>query len=209
MKALIALSLLGITALPFSQAGSRAPAASPAIDDGAPDGGLVTMWLLDGVTDSISLNTGEPASVVRQHELRNRDGQLDFGGYYPGEFTVGIQGGESGRIVDLGAESELSERYSFEETVGGGQGFASIHFADGAIRIRAGAGSVPGQKCAEALAVFAEEPRGNHAPIRLDHVYLVRIVDRHDEEYELLAKLHVVGYQPGQSVTVRWQRLER
>lgn len=209
MKALIILSLVGLAAIPFAEASQQGVNGRSTIDAVRSTGGLTTIWLLDGMADSISLKTGEPAGVVQDHELRNKDGQLDFGGYHAGEFTVGIQGGESGRIVDLGAESELSERYSFEDTVGGGQGFASIHFAEGGFRIRSGTDSAKGQACAEAAAVFADDPRGNHAPIQLDHVYIVRIVDRHDEAYELLAKLHVVGHQPGQSVTIRWEQLAR
>jgi hypothetical protein len=44
-------------------------------------------------------------------------------------------------------------------------------------------------------------------PIKVGHIYLIRITDRHDRSFERLAKLKVVSYVPGESVTIRWQVL--
>jgi len=33
----------------------------------------------------------------------------------------------------------------------------------------------------------------------------MRITDRHDKSFEMFAKVLVVAYTPGESVTVRWQ----
>jgi hypothetical protein len=188
--------------------GSRNDQAVPADAGATVTGGLATLRPLDGETCSLSLLTGAPGGVVQDHELRNRASHLEFGRYNPGEFTVGIQGGESGRIVDLGTAEELRQRFEYTDTLPGRQGSSSLHLRDGrfAIRGRTGDGE-PFQACPDADRVLAEAAVPHHAPVALDHVYVLRITDRHDPQFELVARLHVVGLEPGQSVTLRWERL--
>lgn len=209
MKTLPVLALVGIAALRLTAIGSDEQSTARVDADPAPSGGFTTLWLLDDRANYMSLNTGEPGGVQQGHEMFNHDGQIDFGAYHAGEFTVGIQGRETGRIVDLGAEADLRQRYGYSDTVPCKQGFASIHVADGHFMIRKGTDSIQGQPFVEANAVFEEEPDGNRAPVALGHIYVVRISSMHGEDPELLVKLHVVGLQPDQSVTLRWETLSR
>lgn len=166
-------------------------------------GGLVTMWALDGISNTLNLLTGEPGHVEQDHEVRNANSHLDFGNYFPGEFTVSIQGGDAGGIVDIGSEKALQDQYGYGETVGGGRGFASLHVEQDAFVVRGGALGP------EADAVLSAHGINEHVPIVLDHIYVVRIVRTDDAKAEIVVKLHVVDFQPGRSVTVRWERLSR
>lgn len=206
MRLVHVLLLCGSLALLTLAAGDGARGGSPDGQAAPVSGGLATLHLLDGETCSMSLLTGAPGGVVQDHELRNRGSHLVFGRYHAGEFTVGIQGGEAGTIVDLGTAEELRQRFGYGDTVPGRQGFSSLHLDGRRLLIRGPQGGEPFQPCPDADAVFAAGG-GDHAPVALDHVYVLRITDRNDQDSELLAKLHVVGLVEGQSVTLRWERL--
>jgi len=121
---------------------------------------------------------------------------------------VGFQGNEKGVLIDLGTAEELKEKYGYSETVGGGQGYASIRFQGRTIVIlrEYKTGGVTPLK--EAKALF-EKPTddSSHLPVQLGHIYLARITDGNDRNYEMVVKLIVVGYRPGESVTIRWDVL--
>jgi hypothetical protein len=110
-------------------------------------------------------------------------------GYYPDSLAVGIQGGETGAIVDLGTAQEVAKGSSTRAVGNGGNVFMAL----GAPWIRKQAGL----KRTDAAA---------HAPIKSGHIYLMRIVS--EGKPEILAKLLVLEFRPGESVTFRWRRLE-
>jgi hypothetical protein len=195
--------LLLVAAAGEQKAGGAAGGKNPLVWDvvARQNEDLATLWLLDGPMHSLNLVDSGPGSVVQDNELRNRGAQLDFGACNPGCFTVGVQGGEDGRIVDLGTPGELAQRFGYAETVGGGQGFASLRFENGVLAIRNG-------HVAEADALFGPQASPDHAQVALEHVYVARIFGKNDPA-EVLVKLHVVALQPGQSVTFRWERLAR
>ena len=178
----------------FSQDGSRDTA-----------GTLTTMYALDPITASLSLRDGKPGKVFQDHVAKNRDSQITFHIYAKDGFRVGIQGGERGVIIDLGSDAELRSRYGFADTVGSGQGFASIHLNQG--RALIGKDYETGQF--QPLKEFDELGRApedaNVAQVLLGHIYLVRIDSAGKEP--LYAKLKVVSFIPGESVTIRWVRL--
>ncbi len=210
MKITATVTLIGCVALLLLAATDGMSGASPApTESTAPvTGGIATLRLLDGETCSMSLLTGEPGGLAQDHELRNHDSHVVYGRYHDGEFKVGIQGGQIGRIVDLGSVDELRARLGFSDTVPGRQGFSSVHLRDGRFVIRGAAGSNETfQACPEADRVLEAGVATDHAPVALDHVYVLRLTDRNHEAFDLRAKLHVIGYEPGQSVTVRWERL--
>ncbi|MDQ2973863.1 MAG: hypothetical protein M3R69_00470 [Acidobacteriota bacterium] len=97
--------------------------------------------------------------------------------------------------------------YGYEETVGGGQGFASVHFEDGKLVILKDRRTRVMQGLNESTQLFAEPTSSANAPVRLGHIYLARLTDRNDPSFQLLVKLLVIGYKPGESVTFRWQSL--
>ncbi len=63
------------------------------------------------------------------------------------------------------------------------------------------------QDLKEATQLFAEGASAAKVPVKVGHIYLVRLTDSYDRKYQVLVKLLVVGYVPGESVTFRWQSL--
>jgi hypothetical protein len=61
------------------------------------------------------------------------------------------------------------------------------------------------QNLVESESLFAEGKKSASAPIKLGHIYLLRLVDRYDKNFERVVKLLVVAYTPNESVTIRWQ----
>ena len=164
--------------------------------------GLATLHALDPLSKTLCLRDGEPGGLFQNNEVKNRCSDIDFNSYTIGAFTVGIEGGRQGNIIDLGTAHELKTKYGYQETVGNGQGFASLRFDGNTIVIlkdsRTGA--------VQELEEGKELPHaGKAAPVKLGHIYLVRLTDRHDKAFTLFAKLIVVDYRPDQSVTIRWQ----
>lgn len=45
------------------------------------------------------------------------------------------------------------------------------------------------------------------AAIKAGHIYLARIIDRHDASFQLFVKMLVLSYTPNESVTFRWELL--
>lgn len=89
-------------------------------------GGITTLYALDPLARTFCFGDGREGGVFQQNEVRNRCSDIDFNNYYQGNLTVGVEGGRIGTIVDLGSASELEKRYGYSETVGKGQGFASL-----------------------------------------------------------------------------------
>jgi len=170
-------------------------------------GGLTTLYALDPLASSFCFADGKDGRVFQQNETRNRCSDLDFGNYADGSFTVGPEGGRLGVIIDLGDGDEMLKRYGFPETVGKSQGFASLHAEGGKVFVLKGSRPQTFQELKESEQLFAEGKVSASAPVKVGHVYLLRITDRHDRSFERLAKLKVVSYVPGESVTIRWQVL--
>ncbi|NNM25131.1 MAG: hypothetical protein HKO59_03930 [Phycisphaerales bacterium] len=166
--------------------------------------GLTTLYAHDPIARALSFSDGRYGAMIQDHEVRNRNSDIDFGGYVAGAFSVGIEGGREGAIVDLGHADTLGERYGFRETVGGGQGYASIRFVEGDLHIRSNGRATQPLKEAAGLTQCR---RNASAATRMGHVYLVRLIDRHDESFELVAKFMVVEHRDGESATLRWQQL--
>jgi len=207
----------------------------------ATTGGIINLYARDSISQSFSLNDGDYGGDVQNHEQKNRDSQIWFDAYDTGELTAGNQGGEQGWIVDLGDREQLAKQYKYEssETVGGGQGFASIHLENGKLVILKDRREHTYQPMHHLEKLFASKDRSmprvgslgndtsqdeirkrmeeeqkrwdeisniNHAKIVADHIYLVRIESARSGE--IYAKLHVLSFQPGDSVTLRWEVLQ-
>ena len=63
------------------------------------------------------------------------------------------------------------------------------------------------QPLKEGPALFTELGPSANAPVRLGHIYLVRIADKKDKSYQQIAKMIVIAYRPNESVTLRWEPL--
>lgn len=136
-------------------------------------------------------------------ERRNRCSDLEFGGYVPGKFSSGVEGGRIAAFADLGTEETLAARYSVAETVGGGQAFASIRLDLGKLSI----GRKTRQELGGTEVLFGKLQSGANAAISAGHIYVLRIGDEHDPTHNVFVKFLVVVYAPGESVTIRWKVL--
>jgi hypothetical protein len=122
--------------------------------------------------------------------------------------TVGIQGGDQGLIVDLGSPDDLKKEYGYAESGGNGQGFASITFRDGKILILKAGRNRALQELVEGGQLFQQTPQGQASAIaKPGHIYLARIFDAHNKDFQILVKLLVLKATPGESVTFRWELL--
>ena len=57
------------------------------------------------------------------------------------------------------------------------------------------------------LSKLSEVGSSVAAPIKLGHIYLVRIADKKDKSTVQLVKLMVIAHRPDESVTLRWESL--
>jgi hypothetical protein len=171
---------------------------------------IATIYVNDPLTCQLSLRDGGPGNLFDKNAVYNRQSDIDYNKVREGELTVGIEGGNQGFIVDLGSAKDLSERYGYEETTSGGMGYASIGIRLGKISLLKNYSVKNTTDLVEAEQLFTEWSQDrNHAPVNVGHIYLVRITDRHDKKYELIAKLIVIGHSPGESVIFRWDVLKQ
>ena len=170
-------------------------------------GGVVTLYALDPLAQSFCFRDSSAGLVFQQHEVRNRCSDINYDSYYAEHFAVGIEGARQGAIVDLGTVVDLKNEYGYEETVGAGQGFASDHLESGKVVILKDRRSREMQDLKESTQLFAQATSAAKAPVKLGHVYLARITYSRDLSFQVLIKLLVIGYVPGESVTFRWQSL--
>ena len=170
--------------------------------------GIATLFARDPLTQSLCFRDGGPGSIFQSGQTRNRCSDLNFDSYTANAFSVGIEGGRQGVIVDLGTPQELKGKYGYSETVGSGQGFASINVRNGKGLILKDYKSGQLQELAESAQLFRNPPdRYSSIPVKIGHVYLIRVTDRHDKAFEVLAKILVIAHVPGESVTIRWSLL--
>lgn len=207
MKSLIR-SLLTVSAvLTCSIWGFAQDGANLGVVEKTVKGGVATLYALDPLAQSFCFRDGGAGLTFQQHAVKNRCSDINFNSYHAEQFAVGIEGGRVGTIVDLGTAGDLKKEYGYEETVGNGQGFASLRFKDGKVVILKERRARVIQDLKESAQLFAQPSSSANAPVKLGHIYLARITDRHDNSFQLMVKLMVVGYVPGESVTFRWQTL--
>jgi hypothetical protein len=192
------------------------PAALPAAGiESQPAGEPVTftrtLWQRHFGQNSVSLATGSFGTGLQGLQVVNFDSELGFGALYEDQLTAGIQGGQVGALLDLGSTAELAAGLGYSETVGGGQGFASLHFEQGQLLILDDFATQTYQPFPRGQAFFDAPAPQFSQPIgpEVDHLYLVRLLDQNDPNFERLAKLYVVEHVPGERVTIVWQTLER
>jgi hypothetical protein len=169
---------------------------------------IVTLYARDPLAQSFCFKDGGYGGAFSDGKATNRCSDLNFNSYYQNNFSVGVEGGRQGNIIDLGTPEELQKRYGYEETVGKGQGFASIRVRNGKAMILKDYRAQTWQEISESNLLFQKPEKSLAAtPTKLGHVYLLRITDRYNKDFELLAKILVIAYLPDESVTLRWQIL--
>lgn len=181
---------------------------TPANTVAAPAEGVTTLYARDPLERTFCFRDGKYGGVIQQNEVRNRSSDIDFNNYVAGAFTVAVEGSKLGTIVDLGTADSLQSRYGYEETVGGGQGFASIRLQNRTLYILKDYNAKTLQLLAEGSRLYTDTLKSTASlPVGLEHIYLMRTVDPNDPGFELLVKMYVVSYQPGDYVTIRYQVL--
>jgi hypothetical protein len=178
--------------------------AQSAAVDFPPSGGVATLYARDAQLATLSLLDGKSGMVVRDDVVYNRDTHLAFDIYEKDSLRVGVQGLQQGTIVDLGSAEELEARYGYEETVGKSQGFASIHREAGRLVVLKDYRARQFQALREER-LLTRESGSESAAVVVGHIYVVRVIERGAEI--VCAKLRVLAFTPGQSVTIRWEGL--
>ena len=169
---------------------------------------ITTLYALDPAASSLCFADGDEGHVIRQGVVYNRCSHIEFDHYYSGSLTVAIQGGEEGQIIDLGTPDELKKQYGYSETVSSGQGFASLVFRDGKIQIRKAGEKGELQALTGSQQLLEQPVKGGASAIaKAGHIYLARITDRHNKDFQILVKILVLRAAAGDQVTFRWELL--
>ena len=168
-------------------------------------GGIFTMYAIDPLARTLCFSDGKEGMAFTNTNWGNRCSDLSFAG---SNLISGVEVDRLGAIVDLGNADELSNRNGFEDAPGGGTGFASIHAqGDKIMVLKQDTTKQEFQPLQEASKLFTEVGPSAAAPIKLGHIYLVRVADKKDKSTLQLVKLMVIAFRPDESVTLRWESL--
>ena len=168
-------------------------------------GGIFTMYAIDPLARTLCFNDGKEGMAFTGTVWGNRCSDLSFAG---SNFLSGVEVDRLAAIVDLGTADELSNRQGFEDSQRGGTGFASLHLqGDKIMVLKQDLGKQEFQPLQEASKLFTDVGPEASAPIKLGHIYLVRVADKKDKSTRHLVKLMVIAHRPDESVTLRWESL--
>ena len=171
-------------------------------------GGIFTMYAHDPLARTMCFSDGKEGFAFVDNDWRNRCSDLGYIQAGGGSLASGIEVNRVAAIVDLGTPDEFRQRYGFEEAPGGATGFASLHLAGNKIRVLKQDITKPEyQPLQESAKLFTELAPSANAPIKLGHIYVVRIADKTDTSFQQLVKLMVIAFRPEESVTLRWELL--
>jgi hypothetical protein len=175
--------------------------------------GIFTMYTLDPLARTLCFNDGKEGMTTANNNWANRCSDLSYSPVGGGSLVAGIEMNRVAAIVDLGTGNDLRERYEFEDAENGGVGFASLRLEGDKIMILKEedpkATRPEWQPLKEGPQLFTEARASANAPIKLGHIYLVRIADTKDKNFQQIAKLMVIAYRPEESVTLRWELLSK
>jgi hypothetical protein len=174
--------------------------------------GIFTMYTLDPVSRTLCFEDGKEGMSVANNQWSNRCSDLSYSPVGGGTLVAAIEMNRVAAIVDLGNANALQERYRFEDAENGGVGFASIRLEGDKITIlgEENAKSQPEwQPLKEGAQLFTDVKASANAPIKLGHIYLLRIADRKDQSFQRIVKFMVVAYRPDEAVTLRWELLSK
>src|SRR5215213_7612247 len=165
-------------------------------------GGIFTMYFVDPLSRTLCFADGKEGMAFTNTDWGNRCSDLSFSLASGGSLVSGIEAERVAAIVDLGTPDELRQRYGFEDANGGGTGFASLHLRGDKIRVlKQDLSKQEFQPLEEGSKLFTDVSPSATAPIKLGHIYLVRIADKKDKSTQQLVKLMVIAFRPDESVT--------
>ena len=169
---------------------------------------IITLYARDPLAQSFCFRDGTYGAVFQESEVRNRCSDINFNGYRADNFSIAVEGARQGVILDLGTPDELQKKYGYEETVGRGQGFASLRVKDGKIHVLQDRRTRTTQELRETEFLFQKPSSETEStPVKLGHIYLMRLTDRSEKDFEMFVKLLVIAHVSNESVTIRWQVL--
>lgn len=171
-------------------------------------GGIATLYVLDPLTRALCFRDGREGLAFQNHRWANRCSDLGFTLAGGGSLVTAIEANQVGAIIDLGTADDLRERYGYEDAEGGGEGFASLHLqGDKLVILKEDNPKEVLQPLKEGPALYSDVRPSANAPIKLGHIYLLRVADKKDGSLQQIIKLMVVAYTPNESVTLRWGKL--
>lgn len=171
-------------------------------------GGVFTMYALDPLSRTLCFSDGKEGMSFTSNNWANRCSDLSYSLAGNGSFVSGIEVNRVAAIVDLGTPDQLRERYGYEDANWGGAGFASLRLeGDKVMVLKEDIRTPEYQPLQEGPKLFTEVGPSATAPIKLGHIYLVRIADKKDRNFQHLVKLMVIAYRPDEAVTLRWELL--
>lgn len=167
------------------------------------------MYVLDPLARTLCFSDGKEGMAFMNNQWENRCSDLSYSPAGNGSFVAGIEINRVAAIVDLGTPNDLRTRYGFEDADNGGVGFASLRLEEDKVTVLKEDNSKTKpiwQPLEESPKLFEVKSSAN-APIKLGHIYLVRIADTKDKSLQLVVKLMVIAYRPDEAVTLRWELL--
>jgi len=171
-------------------------------------GGIFTMYPLDPLARTLCFSDGKEGMMFMNNQWENRCSDLSYTLAGNGSFVTGVEINRVAAIVDLGTANDLRGRYGFEDADNGGVGFASLRLEGGKVMVLQEDTTKPvWQPLQEGPKLFTDLKSSATAPIKLGHIYLVRITDQKDKGFQQVVKLMVIAYRPEEAVTVRWELL--
>jgi hypothetical protein len=172
-------------------------------------GGIFTLYALDPLARNVCFSDGKEGMAFVNNQWENRCSDLSYSLASNGSLVTGIELNRVGAIVDLGTADDLRTRYDFDDAERGGVGFASLRREGDKIMVLQD-NSTPAKLTWQPLreaSQLAEVKSSANAPIHLGHIYLVRIADTRDKNFQQFVKLMVITYRPEEAVTLRWELL--
>ncbi|HEX3248709.1 MAG TPA: hypothetical protein VHS05_04720 [Pyrinomonadaceae bacterium] len=172
-------------------------------------GGVFTLYAIDPLSRNLCFTDGKEGMAFVNNKWENRCSDLSYTLAGNGSLVSGIELNRTAAIVDLGTPNDLRGRYGYDDAENGGVGFASLRL-DGdkvmVLRDNSDPVKVTWQPLKEAPQLEEVKSSAN-APIKLGHIYLVRIAGSRDKSVQLTVKLMVIAYRLDEAVTLRWELL--
>ncbi len=161
--------------------------------------GEVKLVASDPLRHTFDFVHGRYGTTIQNGQVVNVDSHIDYSALMPNEFSVGVQGGDVGIIVDLGPDATVAARLGVTETVGSGQGYAALTLESGRFNDPDAAPVLD-----TPASQLSMDATGHVRPFR-GHVYALRVVG--GDASDLVVKLLVVSVADGQNVDFDWTRL--
>ncbi len=171
-------------------------------------GGIFTMYVLDPLARTLCFSDGKEGMQFLNNGWENRCSDLSYSLAGNGSLVTGFEVNRVAAIVDLGTGNELRGRYGFEDADNGGVGFASLRLQGGQVMVLQEDISKPVWQPLKEGAQLGELKPSANAPIKLGHIYLLRLADTKDKSFQQVIKLMVIAYRPEEAVTLRWELLQ-